>query len=224
MIEQREIAVAATQASIPGYRVVQASLGVAKLRLNNRLEGTQFREGNLGGEVLDRAFPRFGGAGGGRIITADSGAVRINNAEADATNALELNRTGATGAGAALHVISGVSRFDGDVEVNRNLFLDEDTQALVGNQNNLALDNKVVHRFTADTNINITGLVAPTKKRSVIIIDVDTVDTITIENQSASSSAANRIITGTGGDLVMSPNDSLTLWYDLTTTRWRVIN
>lgn len=57
-----------------------------------------------GGNSLDMAYD-WGGSGAGRVITADQGAVRVNNAVADATNALEVNRT--TGTGDALTVIAG---------------------------------------------------------------------------------------------------------------------
>jgi len=56
-----------------------------------------------GAGTLDASYD-FGGAGAGRSITADAGAVVITNAVVDATNALELNRTGATGIGAALQI------------------------------------------------------------------------------------------------------------------------
>jgi hypothetical protein len=49
------------------------------------------------GNTLDAAYNE-GGAGAGRIITADAGAVVINNAVVDATNSLELSRTAGTGA------------------------------------------------------------------------------------------------------------------------------
>jgi hypothetical protein len=81
--------------------------GKARLRVN---EGTGRLElSNNGGPyvpiavdssggfvTLDDAYDA-GGAGLGRAITADSGAVTITNAAVDATNALEITRTGGTG-------------------------------------------------------------------------------------------------------------------------------
>jgi hypothetical protein len=81
--------------------------GKARLRVN---EGTGRLElSNNGGPyvpiavdssggfvTLDDAYDA-GGAGLGRTITADSGAVVINNAVADATNALEITRSNGTG-------------------------------------------------------------------------------------------------------------------------------
>lgn len=56
----------------------------------------------------------------GSIITADAGAVRINNAVADASNALELNRTNPVG-GYALNVIAGDVRMADNVVIGGNL-------------------------------------------------------------------------------------------------------
>ena len=60
---------------------------------------------------LDDAYDA-GGAGLGRTITADSGAVVINNAVGDTTNTLELTRT--SGTGAALAVGPSNARIFGD--------------------------------------------------------------------------------------------------------------
>lgn len=46
--------------------------------------------------------------------------------------------------------------------------------------------------------------------------------TITLLHQSASSTAANRIIIAGGQDLLLEPDDSASIYYDSTTSRWRV--
>lgn len=58
----------------------------------------------------------------------------------------------------------------------------------------------------------------------VTIVNVDTTpDTITIANENAGATARNRIITGTGSDIALGQNDSVTLRYDGTQQRWRVV-
>lgn len=49
------------------------------------------------------------------------------------------------------------------------------------------------------------------------------VSNITIKNDNAGSLAANRILIPGGVDIVMAQNDSITLFYDIDSTRWRVI-
>jgi len=60
------------------------------------------------GNTLDQAYDQ-GGAGAGRSITADSGAVAITNSVVDATNALEVTRSGVAATGHAISVIAGGS-------------------------------------------------------------------------------------------------------------------
>ena len=48
-------------------------------------------------------------------------------------------------------------------------------------------------------------------------------NSIDITNEDAASAAANRIITGTGGTIVLAANDTVTIRYDATTARWRVL-
>ena len=45
---------------------------------------------------------------------------------------------------------------------------------------------------------------------------------ITLKHQNAGSSAANRLIIPGGADLVMSPDDVVDLFYDVTSQRWRI--
>jgi hypothetical protein len=61
--------------------------------------------GTIQSTTLDQAYDNFGGggpAGGGRTITADAGAVRINKPSADANNAFEVNVSAGTGAAAQI--------------------------------------------------------------------------------------------------------------------------
>lgn len=68
---------------------------------------------------LDDAYD-YTGTGLGRVIDADAGAVRINNAVADASNGLEVNRTNPAG-GYAIRVIAGDVLLDDNLTVAGNL-------------------------------------------------------------------------------------------------------
>jgi hypothetical protein len=54
------------------------------------------------------------------------------------------------------------------------------------------------------------------------VVNVDSAFTITVINESTAT-AAKRIITGTGGDVVLGPNDSAHFMYDNVTARWRMM-
>lgn len=67
----------------------------------------------------------------------------------------------------------------------------------------------------------ITGIVAQSGALvTLIAIGANAID---LFNESAGSSAANRIITATGATVSLATDDNATLWYDPTTSRWRII-
>lgn len=101
------------------------------------------------------------------------------------------------------------------------LTLTENTPlTLTANVNNYGLNTAVVQRVSSDASRVITGI--STTSKCLILVNVGSFDVV-LSNESISSAAANRIITGTGGALTLIPNGRATLWYDQTSQRWRVI-
>lgn len=70
----------------------------------------------------------------------------------------------------------------------------------------------------------ITGIADGEAGRPLVIRN-STAQQMTIADQSASSASSNRIITGTGADLVLtgSTGQSVTLVYDAVSMRWVVV-
>jgi hypothetical protein len=81
--------------------------------------------------------------------------------------------------------------------------------------------NRVL-RLSTDASRNLSGIAGGWKGRLLTIINVGS-NALVIKNQDSSSSAANRLITGTGKDLTISADGRATLFYDSTTSRWRVL-
>lgn len=77
-----------------------------------------------------------------------------------------------------------------------------------------------VIRFTSGTLASIRSLVAGNQK-TVFLVNDQAIN-LTIQNQVAGATAANRIITGTGGDIVVRAGRTVGLVYDEDATRWRV--
>lgn len=75
-----------------------------------------------------------------------------------------------------------------------------------------------VHRLTASTPINITGIVGGVAGRVISLINIGT-NTITLTNEDANSTAANRF--ALGANLAITGSNAVTLWYDGTSSRWR---
>lgn len=103
------------------------------------------------------------------------------------------------------------ARFTGDI-----------TSASLGaSQNNYAptgLAGASVIRLTASTPINITGLTGGSDGRLMVLTNVGA-NAITLVDQSGSSTAANRFLFG--ANLALAANQSATLIYDSTSSRWR---
>lgn len=96
------------------------------------------------------------------------------------------------------------------------------------NQNNYAptgIQNCCILRLTTSVNnLNITGIVAPDSARwkQLTICNIGT-NTIIFSSNSASSLAANRILTANNGNVSVRTNGSITLIYDQTSQRWRIL-
>jgi hypothetical protein len=116
----------------------------------------------------------------------------------------------------------------GKVSANAYRTLDTTMAQLTGNVNDYYVGLRGVVRLSSDASRNITGFtsqIGSTNQngRWMTLINVGA-QNIVIQNQNASSTTTNRIITGTGADVTMAADATLTLWYDGTTGRWRVVN
>ena len=86
-----------------------------------------------------------------------------------------------------------------------------------------------IYRFTTDGFRTMTGLVATKDINSSIAGEVITLinvggNELVLANRNTGSMPENRIITGTGADLTLIPDESATMFYDQTSERWRVIS
>jgi hypothetical protein len=95
---------------------------------------------------------------------------------------------------------------------------------ITANQNDFnpaSLASAAVMQLSSDAARNITGLAAGADGRIISIINVGS-QTITLVNESASSTAANRLTFG--ADLTLLPRQAAILRYDGTTSRWQAIS
>lgn len=94
------------------------------------------------------------------------------------------------------------------------------TATLTANQNNYVLPSRSFVRVSANAARTITGFAALADGTLKYFVNVGT-NSITLSNNSASSSASNRIITHTGADFVLVGSDTAHILYDSTSARWR---
>lgn len=78
-------------------------------------------------------------------------------------------------------------------------------------------------RFTGGSLTSIRSLV-PTNQRVVYLFNGQASNGITLVNESAGATAANRILTGNGKDYVLQTNQIVKLLYDEDASRWRLMD
>lgn len=96
--------------------------------------------------------------------------------------------------------------------------------ALAANQNNYNPGVARNYRLVTDGGgaRTITGLaVSQVDGQECHIINISAANTITLSNQSASSTDVNRFANVTGADIVLAANEIAHVIYDATTQRWR---
>ncbi len=96
--------------------------------------------------------------------------------------------------------------------------------AYSADQTDLSLStSNSVFRVSSTTAINLNSIVAGSNGRQITIINVGS-QAITFKHQSATGTAANKLILSKNADAVLNADDMITLIYDATTARWREMN
>jgi hypothetical protein len=93
---------------------------------------------------------------------------------------------------------------------------------IASSQNDYTLPSSDIVRLTSDAARDITGFVAGTSGQIVLLVNVGS-STITLRHQSASSTAANRMIVPWASDYLLDAGYAALLVYDGTTSRWRIV-
>lgn len=93
---------------------------------------------------------------------------------------------------------------------------------ITSNQNDYAIGSGSSFLLNTDASRNITGITGGVNGKFLYVINNGSFN-IVFTHQDASSTAANRIISSTAGNLTIAPNGSITLKYDATASRWRDI-
>lgn len=83
---------------------------------------------------------------------------------------------------------------------------------------------EVVRVEASGADRTITGLDRQQTNDTVYIINVGTTFNVILAHQNASSAAENRIISPTGANLQLGPDEYAFLWHDDVTDRWRVLD
>lgn len=94
---------------------------------------------------------------------------------------------------------------------------------LAAQANNLAIGAVSVVRLALNGAQNLTGMVPAVPGQVVLLMNVDSADSLTIVDGSLSSSALNRFDCPSGSDYVLPPQCGVLAYYNTSPTRWHLL-
>jgi len=171
----------------------------------------------------------YNGGNNGLSLNDGSGSFFLLDKTGDTYLAGDSDQIGLTSEGDTyvLSEVNGGSQFNHDVRIyNGHLSLDAavSPSQITSNQNNYnptGLSTTSALRLDTDASREITGITVSgsfTDGRILMLYNVGSFD-IVLKNEDANSTAANRF--AFDGDITLESGQSITLWYDTTSDRWR---
>lgn len=106
-------------------------------------------------------------------------------------------------------------------QYDKTIFSTQTDSTTTGSNQDITPSVDQIIRFTHGSLASIRGII-PTTQKFLYLVNDQASQAITIQNQAAGATAANRIITGNGADLVVMAGRTIGLYYDEDATRWRV--
>lgn len=118
-----------------------------------------------------------------------------------------------------LHVVGNTTQDGARLEINvvspAQIVANTDNWAVTG------ITTAAIIRANTDASRNLTGIASPTSGQMLRLINVGAQDLVLVHD--ATSTAANRFLLPNSANLTLNPNDSVSLWYDNTSSRWRAL-
>jgi hypothetical protein len=169
-----------------------------------------------------------GGAGDPMVqFTTDPGGsvgVWLIGVDNDDSDRLKIGRASSFSSGTDSYAITADNTTN-NVYIGNGLLLPRDITTNISTSQNdynpSGFTSASTYGFTSTGNVNITGITAGEDGRVLILTNRDATDNITLVNESASSTAANRF--AIGSDITFGPGYSAVLRYDIASSRWRCI-
>lgn len=104
---------------------------------------------------------------------------------------------------------------------SEGIALPDTNDASTGNVDALTIAGRAAIRLTGAVT-NLRGIAAGSDGEIITVINASGSD-LSVLNENATPTAANRIITGTNGTLTLANNATILVKYDSTSQRWRVV-
>jgi hypothetical protein len=122
--------------------------------------------------------------------------------------------------------VNGTSTISGNFIASSDFITPFSTKnySTTGTQNDVNLGSGSVVNYTGAGAATFTGFVGGVDGKQIRLINnSSTNSSFTLNHEDASSTAANRFLIGSGLPIVISKNGSVTLLYDSTISRWRLV-
>jgi len=161
-----------------------------------------------------------GAPSGAQYLTLALDAALSDERVLTAGSNISIADTGANGT-LTVNVVSNPS-FSGTLDVTQSVAFQRGTDyTTTGTTNNVSFADASLIRLTGASAQTITGIAGGRNGELLTIINAGAT-TASLTNESASSTAANRITTGTSANLPLPSGASISLVYDSGASRWRI--
>lgn len=209
---------------------------------HNRLLGSIFRSQFTNSETLsatrtlldaDMPIQRLNCNGANRTVKMPTANTTVNhpylivNSTSSGTYTLTVQNNGATVTYAVLNPGEYILMMpDGNgayVQYGNQFWNTVSPTQITANQNDYnptGASSANALRLSTDASRDITGFAFPAAYKTILVHNVGSFN-IVLKDESASSTAANRF--ALNGDATISPDQSVLLWYDTTSSRWRLV-
>ncbi len=148
------------------------------------------------------------------------------------TSTLSVQSSGSIGGNLSVQgglTVLDSSQFNGNIGIGGQLDVTGSTAfkrgtdfSTTGSSDNVNFGDVSLIRLTGASAQTITGIAGGRDGKILTMMNAASQDA-TLANNSGSSSAANRIVTGTGSDMTLAAGSSVTLIYDSGASLWRII-
>lgn len=182
------------------------------------------------GNAVNNPTYNFAGTGATRL-TSDNAELQLGASQDlrllhDGTNSLIRNDTGELRLQFSTTVIAALETagaFDMRQQVQfSNVISPAQITANTDNYAPTGLATASVLRLSTDASRNLTGISAQPAGTRLTICNVGAQDIVLVHD--ATSTAANRFLCPGSANYTLNGNDSVDIWYDTTSARWRVID
>lgn len=145
---------------------------------------------------------------------ANTNAVAVNTSAISSLQSGKLDKAGGT--------ISGALTVSGDLTSGAVVSTSSSNNNQNGSGVTLTTPATEIVRLINGSLVSVAGMVAGSAGQKITITNATGVS-VEIQNEVGSVSAANRIYTGTGGNITLADKGSISAFYDLSSQRWRIV-